>query len=73
MTAPKNKIIYKKLPFFPGLSRSLARTLGLEGLRIANYNLTTVNQVFTRLKAVDPKDRTPGVVYSIPCADCNMC
>ena len=53
------------MQFFPGLSRSLAHAFRLEGLKIAYYNLTTVNDVFTKLKYKDTKEKTPGVVYTI--------
>ena len=52
MTAPPNTTVtvYKRLPFVPGLSRSLSNTFKIDGIKIAYYNLTTEGSFFFEIK-----------------------
>ena len=61
------------IPYLQGLSETIRRILGEHKIEVRFKPHTTLRQIL-----VKPKDPTPitsrkGVVYSIPCADCNKC
>ena len=74
MTAPRPSatITYRRLPYVPGLSQPLSSLFRLDGVRVAYYNLSTVGELFTKLKHRTSLEKMSGVVYEIPCADCPL-
>lgn len=64
---------YRSLPFVDNLSRQLMATLStVPNLRIALRNIKTVRDLYTPLKDRTPVTQRSGVVYSIPCNDCDQ-
>lgn len=69
-----NTIVYKKLPYVRNLTDNIVNHFKkFKNITIAKYNLLTVNDLFTKTKDKIPTLGTSGVVYSIPCRDCQMC
>lgn len=73
---PSEKRAYQKrasIPYIPGISEALSRIFSKYDLRIAHVPSNKL-----RSKVVNVKDRLqdekfPGVIYKIPCQDCNFC
>lgn len=64
---------YRSIPFIPHLSSKLDRVLKQEygNIRLAKYNIKTVNDMFTRVKDAVPLDHQTNVIYTIPCQNCS--
>ncbi|XP_050506720.1 uncharacterized protein LOC126884691 [Diabrotica virgifera virgifera] len=62
---------YGKLPFLQNLTRSLIGLFSGFNIKIATYNLKTLNLFYSRLKDPTPTLQRCNVVYGIPC-ECGL-
>lgn len=59
------------VPYLPGTSECLARILREYDVQVAHVPAKKMRHELVRVKDRLPKERFPGVVYEIPCADCS--
>ena len=72
--AETDQLQYKSftvLPSMDGVSRQLKRILEGHGVRTVFRSTTTLRNHLVRPKDPVPPERRGGVVYMIPCGDCN--
>lgn len=66
------KLKYFKLAFFPGLSYKLHNVFKGFGCKTSFYNIIDINKkFFTNIKDKTPPSMQSGLVYKIPCQDCD--
>ena len=65
-------IMYFSLPFITDLTNKLASILRTDNCKIAKSNNFKIANVFSKLKDPISKDKQSNVVYSIPCAVCDL-
>ena len=70
MINPADNLIYLKIPYIENLSERVAKELTNENIRIAFKSENTINRCFSKLKSTTPNEIKSGLVYQIPCADC---
>lgn len=71
---PKNDFNIDKviaIPYIPFLSENLSAFLKNYGYQVVHKRYNTLEYLMTRLKSATPKLDEAGVVYYIPCKDCN--
>ncbi|XP_044757911.1 uncharacterized protein LOC123316054 [Coccinella septempunctata] len=75
VNVPSNSSIssYFRFPYLPGLSHRINKIFKELNVKCAFYNLFTTKRFFTNLKFKTPYNLESGVVYKIPCANCNKC
>ncbi|XP_044760848.1 uncharacterized protein LOC123318294 [Coccinella septempunctata] len=62
---------YFKFPYVPELSQKIKRTLKTENSELVFYNMKTVGSLYSKIKDPINKDHRSGVIYGIPCLDCD--
>lgn len=62
---------YYKIPYIPELSQKLKRTLKTDNKELVFYNMKTVGLLYSRIKDPNKKEQTSGLIYEIPCLDCD--
>lgn len=67
-TRPKKRA---PVPYVPGISEHLARVLRPYSVQVAHVPTKKLRHSLVNIKDKLPKEKFPGVVYSIPCADCD--
>lgn len=60
------------VPYVPGISESLSRILRGYEVDVAHVPTRKLRQAVGTVKDKLDKEKFPGVVYRIPCADCNQ-
>lgn len=60
------------LPYVSGVGEDLRRVCRKYDIRTAFSTVSTLRQQLTKVKDVDPLLSRAGVVYSIPCSDCEQ-
>ena len=58
------------LPYHPGLSSRIKKVLNRYDVGVTFSSSSTLRNTLTRTKSSPPPDRTPNVIYQIPCRDC---
>ena len=58
------------IPYIQGVSEALARVFRKRGVQIAHVPASKLKGDLLNVKDPLPRQRFPGVVYKIPCADC---
>lgn len=66
--APRKK--RAAVPYIRGVSEALARVFRKHGVQIAHVPASKLKGDLMNVKDPLPRERFPGVVYKIPCADC---
>jgi len=61
---------FAKIPYVKGLSERLAGVVSDDEVKITFKNENTINKYFSKLKDKTPNELQSGVVYKIPCSDC---
>lgn len=70
---PPTDLHYRSLPYIDQLSQKLISTLSIvPGLKIALKNCKRVRNLYTPLKDKTPVSQQSGVVYMVPCSNCNL-
>jgi hypothetical protein len=59
------------LPYIKGVSENIDRVCAPLGVRSVFKSHNTLRQLLMRVKSKIPDDQMKGVVYEVPCADCN--
>lgn len=59
------------IPYVRGISEALARIFADYDLRIGHVPASKLRNELVKVKDPLPDNRFPGVVYRVPCADCN--
>lgn len=60
------------IPYVPGVSESLARVLRSYDVPVAHILARKLRHELVAVKDGIKKEKFPGVVYKIPCADCDF-
>lgn len=63
---------YRSIPYIPHLSNMVDKVFkhDYKNIRLAKYNVKTVNNLFSKIKDPIPLDNQSNVVYHIPCSNC---
>ena len=59
------------IPYIKGISEAIQRILSKENIRVAFRSRTTVRSILTNVRPRIPQHDKKGVVYCIPCQDCD--
>lgn len=59
------------IPYVPGISEHLARVLRSYSVQVAHVPTQKLRHSLVNVKDKLTEEKFPGVVYSIPCADCD--
>lgn len=59
------------VPFVPGVSEGLARVLRGYDVQVVHVPSQKLRYRLVNVKDKLPKTKFPGIVYGIPCEDCN--
>lgn len=59
------------IPYASGTSEALARVLRSFDVHVSHVPVKKLKNVLTNVKDKLPKEKFPGVVYRIPCTDCD--
>jgi len=65
-------VVYFSLPFVTDLTNRLTSILKTDNCKIAKSNNYKIANIFSKLKDPIPKEKQWNVVYSIPCAVCDL-
>lgn len=65
-------IVYRRLPYVEEITCHLIKILKKDNIKIAQYNVCTINHLFSKLKTRTPVLGTPNTIYSIPCLNCDQ-
>ena len=60
-----------RLPYVRGVSEVIERVCAPLGLKAAFKPMRTLRQCLMRVKTTTPQDRRKGVVYEVPCKECD--
>ena len=63
---------FATLPYVSGVTERIERVLRSNSIRTVVKPLSTLRKSLSRPKDVIPKEKKTGVVYGIPCADCDL-
>ena len=69
--AEEKSLGFATLPYVQGATERIQRVLGQHKIKSAVRPLRTVKQLLSRPKDSIKKEKQTGVVYAIPCSDCN--
>lgn len=61
---------FLKIPYVRNLSERVASVISNDKVQMAFKNENTLSKYFSNLKEKTPKDLQSGVIYKIPCLDC---
>ena len=67
---PVDEFRYVKIPYIPALTPKLISVLSCNNIRFARYNCLPLGRLFSNTKDPVPALSQSGVVYKIPCGDC---
>ncbi|XP_062538225.1 uncharacterized protein LOC134206513 [Armigeres subalbatus] len=69
------KYTYRSLAYIPGLSSRIDKLLKKDytNIKLANYNIKTVRQIFSNIKDPTPPGQQTNAIYNIPCIPCPAC
>lgn len=70
-TPSTGKKKWAAIPYVPGTSEALARVLRSYDVHVAHVPSKRLRHTLTHVKDKLPKERFPGVIYEVPCANCN--
>ena len=70
-TNNKNYTSFTSIPYIQGVSEPVMRALNRVGVRVAMKPFRTISNILSLPKDRTPVFNKPGVVYEIPCRDCN--
>lgn len=72
-TEPRDSLSQRRasIPYVPGISEALARVLRGYNVQVAHIPSHKLRHELVSVKDKLKKEKFPGVVYKIPCADCN--
>lgn len=59
------------MPYIKGVSEKIERICHPLGVKVICKSQHTLRQTLMKVKSTRPDDRKKGVVYEVPCADCN--
>ncbi|XP_077501865.1 uncharacterized protein LOC144112913 isoform X1 [Amblyomma americanum] len=59
------------VPYMPGINEALARILRSYDSEVSHVPAKKLRQALVNVKYCLPKEKFPGIVYTIPCRDCN--
>lgn len=66
-----NNNIRCRFPNIPVLARKM-QSLFKDNLKMVTYNPKTTSELFTRIKDKEPEVNKSGLIYEIPCNDCQL-
>ncbi|XP_068708190.1 uncharacterized protein [Montipora foliosa] len=69
--APEDVKSFCVLPYVKGTTEPIKRVLNSYTTKVALKPHQTIGNIFPKPKDPVPKDQTRGVIYSIPCKDCD--
>lgn len=70
-TASKTATMRAAIPYVQGVSEALCRVFSKYDLRVAHVPSSKLRSRLVNVKDKMESDKFPGVVYKIPCADCD--
>ncbi len=59
------------LPYIKGISEKIERICNPLNIKVNFQSSTTLRKLLVHVKQATPMEKKKGVVYSIPCMDCN--
>lgn len=72
-SAHSTDLYFGSLPYIPGLTPDLLKVLkGSTTVKVATYNLLTINNLYTKVKSRLGLGEMSNLVYSIPCNECDQ-
>ena len=68
---PQETVATVTIPYIKGTSEAIRRILSKENVRTVFRTKTTIRSILTNVKPKVPSHNKKGVIYCIPCQDCD--
>ena len=65
----RNKILF--LPYVKGVSEKIEHICFPLGVKVISKSEHTLRQSLMKVKTMRPEEKRRGMIYEVPCADCN--